>query len=262
MMGIALVACSMFAACGDPAEEATEYTIKVKANNSDWGTVTGGGKYEEGATATLEATANAGYTFVNWDNGSTNNPLLVTVTADAEYTANFVEQTGVKVTFGDLTWNAEYINAQTSGSAYLISPAQTDANNFPFAVLYVGSAPAVGTVNGDATIDAAAGQASIGNTYLHYYSSEDRGVSLGGNTCGDWWAQDLVVKVSAFDADAMSISLVANATMWDIAGIVYDGVTSNEGLTKKSLSMTASNVALTSVKGNLSKNITAKFARK
>ena len=261
MMGIALVACSMFA-CGDPAEEATEYTIKAKANNSDWGTVTGGGKYEEGATATLEATANAGYTFVNWDNGSTNNPLLVTVTADAEYTANFAEQTGVKVTFGDLTWNAEYINAQTNGSLYQIAAAQTDASNYPFAVLRVGAAPAVGTVNGDATVDAAAGQASIGNTYLQYYSSDERGIMLGETSCGDWWAQNLVVKVSAFDADAMSVSLVANATMWDVAGIVYDDVTTNEGLTKKALTMTASNVALTSVKGNFSKNITAKFARK
>ncbi len=260
MMGIALVACSMLVACNEDGAET--FTIKVKANPSDAGTVTGGGKYENGATATLEATANAGYTFVNWDNGSTNNPLLVTVTADAEYTANFAEQSGVKFTFGDLTWNAEYINAQTNGSAYLIAAAQTDASSYPFATLKVGAAPAVGTVNGDATINAAAGQASIGNTYLQYYSSQDRGVSLGENSCGDWWAQDLVVNVSAFDADAMSVSLVANATMWDVAGIVYDGVTSNDGLAKKSLTMTASGVALTSVKGNLSKNITAKFARK
>lgn len=258
-LGIALVACSMLVACGEDTET---FTIKVKANPSDAGTVTGGGKYESGATATLEATANAGYTFVEWEDGSKNNPRLVTVTADAEYTANFAVQSGVKVTFGDLTWNAEYINAQTNGSAYMIAAAQTDANSYPFATLMVGAAPAVGTVNGDATIDASAGQASIGNTYLQYYSSSDRGVSLGQTSCGDWWAQDLVVNVSAFDADAMSVSLVANATMWDVAGIVYDGVTSNEGLTKKSLTMTASGVALTSVKGNLSKNITAKFARK
>ena len=52
-LGIAFVACSMFVACGDDVET---FTIKVKANDSSMGTVTGGGKYESGATATLEAT--------------------------------------------------------------------------------------------------------------------------------------------------------------------------------------------------------------
>ena len=93
-LGIAFVACSMFVACGDDVET---FTIKVKANDSSLGTVTGGGKYESGATATLEATANAGYEFVNWDNGSTNTPLIVTVTADAEYTANFQAANGINV---------------------------------------------------------------------------------------------------------------------------------------------------------------------
>ena len=66
-LGIAFVACSMFVACDDDIET---FTIKVKANDSSMGTVTGGGKYESGATATLEAVANAGYTFVEWEDGS------------------------------------------------------------------------------------------------------------------------------------------------------------------------------------------------
>ncbi|MCR4817088.1 MAG: hypothetical protein K5842_07925 [Bacteroidales bacterium] len=257
-LGIAFVACSMLVACDDTET----FTIKVKANDSSMGTVTGGGKYENGATATLEATPNAGYVFVDWEDGSKNNPRLVTVTADAEYTANFAVQTGVKVVFGDLTWNANYINGQTNGQAYLIAAAQTDANSYPFVSFYCGEAPAVGTINGDATINAAEGSASRGNIRLEYYSSSDRGVSIGGNSCGDWWAQDLVVNVTAFDADAMSISLTANANMWDIAGIVYDGVTTNEGLAKKALTMTASAVELAGVKGLVSNNVTGKLARR
>lgn len=258
-LGIAFVACSMLVACGEKTET---FTIKVTADPADAGTVTGGGKYEKDATVNIEATANAGYTFVEWSDGVKNNPRVITVTADAEYVAKFAVQTGVKVVFGDLTWNANYINGQTNGSAYLIAAAQTDANNYPFVSFYCGQAPAVGTLNGDATIDAAEGSASRGNIRLEYYSSSDRGVSIGGNTCGDWWAQDLVVNVTAFDADAMSISLTANANMWDVAGIVYDGVTTNEGLAKKALTMTASAVELAGVKGLVSNNVTGKLARR
>lgn len=258
-LGIALVACSMFVACGDDTET---YKITVKANPADAGTVTGGGKYESGATATLEATANAGYNFVEWNDGVKNNPRLVTVTADAEYTANFAVQTGIKVVFGDLTWNAQYINGQTNGSAFLISTSQNATADHPWLILFSNSAPAVGTINGDATINVAQGQASIGNTYLQYYDDPERGVSLGGEDVGDWWAQDLVVNISAFDADASTISLVANATMWNVAALVYDGVSSDAAMPKKALTMTASAVNLASVKGLLSKNVSGKFARK
>ena len=62
-----------------------KYTITVKANNDAYGTVTGGGDYEENATATLAATPNAGYTFVKWDDGvSLANAVLVPRDPEAE----------------------------------------------------------------------------------------------------------------------------------------------------------------------------------
>ena len=66
-----------------------QYTITVNSNNNAWGTVTGGGTYNSGATATLTATANSGYHFVSWQDGNTTNPRTVTVTANATYTATF-----------------------------------------------------------------------------------------------------------------------------------------------------------------------------
>ena len=45
------------------------YTLTVTAGEG--GTVTGGGEYEEGTEVTITATAEDGYTFVNWSNGST-----------------------------------------------------------------------------------------------------------------------------------------------------------------------------------------------
>ncbi len=69
------------------------YTISVSADPTTAGTVTGGGTFEEGQSCTLTATANPGYTFVNWTkNGaqvSTNASYTFTVTESASYVAHF-----------------------------------------------------------------------------------------------------------------------------------------------------------------------------
>ena len=71
----------------------TNYTITATANPSNGGSVDGGGTYASGSTCTLRATANSGYTFVNWTkNGtqvSTNPNYSFTVTGNASYVANF-----------------------------------------------------------------------------------------------------------------------------------------------------------------------------
>ena len=92
------------------------YTIIVMSSNSAWGTVTGGGIYVDGATATLTATANEGYTFSNWSDGSTENPHDVVVMADATYIATFVQGGSSNPTVynsieatacGSYTWNSQ-----------------------------------------------------------------------------------------------------------------------------------------------------------
>ena len=70
-------------------EEVTKYTVTANVNDPAMGSVSGAGEYAEGKTATLTANANAGYRFVNWSNGSTDNPLKITVTENIEITANF-----------------------------------------------------------------------------------------------------------------------------------------------------------------------------
>ena len=70
-------------------EEVTKYTVTANVNDPAMGAVSGAGEYAEGKIATLTANANAGYRFVNWSNGSTDNPLKITVTENIEITANF-----------------------------------------------------------------------------------------------------------------------------------------------------------------------------
>ena len=69
------------------------YTVTATANPTNGGTVTGGGTFESGQSCTLTATANTGYTFVNWTkNGtqvSTNASYTFTVNGSGDYVANF-----------------------------------------------------------------------------------------------------------------------------------------------------------------------------
>ena len=77
--------------------DATMYTVTVKSTDETMGTVSGGGEYAEGKIATLEATPKAGYEFVSWSNGSTENPLKITVTENIELTATFQAQTPITI---------------------------------------------------------------------------------------------------------------------------------------------------------------------
>lgn len=69
--------------------EAISYTITANVNKEGYGEVTGGGAYNYNTSATLTATAYEGYEFVNWSNGSKENPLTITVKGDETLTANF-----------------------------------------------------------------------------------------------------------------------------------------------------------------------------
>ena len=69
------------------------FTITATADPAEGGSITGEGSYDNGETCTLTATANTGYTFVNWTkNGtqvSTNATYSFTVTESAAYVAHF-----------------------------------------------------------------------------------------------------------------------------------------------------------------------------
>ena len=73
--------------------ELNSYEITVSADPTEGGTVSGAGNYNHGADVTLTATANEGYTFVNWTKGgesvSTNPTCTLAVTGAAAYVAHF-----------------------------------------------------------------------------------------------------------------------------------------------------------------------------
>ncbi len=68
---------------------ATKFTVVGIANNAAFGSVTGTATYNYGDTATLAATANAGYRFVKWNDDNIANPRKVVVTDHLNLTAIF-----------------------------------------------------------------------------------------------------------------------------------------------------------------------------
>jgi len=87
---------SLIISCGkdDSSSDVTpisKYTLSV--TSTDGGTVSSpGGSYNEGSSVTITATPNSEYIFENWSNGSTENPLTITVNQNLSLTANFVKR--------------------------------------------------------------------------------------------------------------------------------------------------------------------------
>ena len=67
-----------------------QYTITLKTNIAERGTVSGGGAFNYLSNNKISATANTGYVFANWNDGNTANPRTVALTQDTAFTAVFV----------------------------------------------------------------------------------------------------------------------------------------------------------------------------
>ena len=68
-----------------------QYTISVSVTPIGSGSVTGDGTYGSGTNVELFAIANAGYKFSKWSDGLTDNPRIVTVNKNMNFTAQFDE---------------------------------------------------------------------------------------------------------------------------------------------------------------------------
>jgi len=70
-----------------PTQIVKQYTLTATAG--DGGSVSGGGTFASGTQISLTATPTSGYSFSGWSNGSTANPLTVTLNSNTSITANF-----------------------------------------------------------------------------------------------------------------------------------------------------------------------------
>ncbi len=126
----------------------TTYTITAVPSSTTMGSVTGGGSYTNGSTATLTATANSGYHFTQWQDGNTSNPRTITVTGDATYTAYFAANSTPAANdtlsyCGTNSFNSA-IGTGTAGEVYwgisLVPTLLSGHNYLKSVLLYVGYA--------------------------------------------------------------------------------------------------------------------------
>ncbi len=128
------------------ASSAPTVTINASASPTIAGTITGAGSYPVGSTATLHATANAGFGFVNWTEGaaqiSTNTTYTFTANTDRTLVAHFAPSFNVYTASyplygGSITGAGQYLSGST---ATLIA---TPAPHFGFAGWSDGSMDAI-----------------------------------------------------------------------------------------------------------------------
>jgi len=152
------------------ANFSTQYFVTVTANPAKGGTVSGGGWYASGASATLTATPAAGYRLVNWTGSITATAASVTTTVNSPLSmqANFALVTAAVPNSYQVSQIASHATASlarpinnfgqitgtSSSSAFLWTPATANAT--------VGSMTDLGSVTAGATASNAVGVNDLG----------------------------------------------------------------------------------------------------
>lgn len=223
---IMLLASIALVGCGEKTET---YTITVNSNNDEWGTVMGGGEYEDGMACEIAARPNVGYAFHKWDDGSTENPRVVAVHGDATYTAIFGEpiqdttggggggeiilDTNAKltVTFGDTTLQLDVLlRSQVSLGAgafiyMLTATSHPDGTGFLVQWLWNGETGTMSQAQYDYNI-----------CYVKY--NEGDMVSVQGTPYPHFMSDDnLIVKTTNYNASTNSIDCTVTGRLLDMS---------------------------------------------
>ena len=240
----------------------SKHTITVKSNNDAWGTVTGGGSYNDQEVATLLATPNAGYYFVKWQDNSTENPRTITVTQDETWTAFFEPIPVVNVTFNNSTWNAAsvegaYFAGQHAWDVY----AEQTADNYPAADIAMFTGTNTGSFNDQ--VDAESGYLSSRGSefgWVDYYK-ESYLYDGNGQHYGDWWAKAATVNVISFDATSMMMAASVSATLFDANNALVEGAGINAAPTATlDIDMRDIHLSTPATKNSLNKKVSGKLS--
>ena len=208
--------------------EAVMFTIAANVNDEKMGSVSGAGSYQEGASVTLTATANDGYEFVEWSNGSKQATITFTATEDATYTAHFQE---LIVTYTITVLSEDEKMGTVSGSTTAIAGTQvkieaTPAEGYKFVQWNDGNIdnPRTITITGNAvykaqfakqdakmftitavSADAEMGSVSGGGEYAENAVAELRAEPLSGYHFVEW-------KEDHDKTNPRKVTVTANAT--------------------------------------------------
>lgn len=254
LFGIMLLAsATMFVGC-DPTENPgedtptpgeTTYTLTVNCNDATMGIVTktpDSTVYHAGTQVVLEAAANQGYKFTGWTGAatSTENPMTVTVSDNATYTAVFEQ-------LPQATWNATfdgsaldiagYSDFQTNGELWLMQFAKNAEGTsvyFPYIVMWMqGTNTSNFSVYPNGAIE----------LYKDTYYQDGQGTQY-----GDWqYYATQNINCTAMDLTDFMLGFTGAFTMYDLGEIVNQTHEEPADCTQKTLSFTLANAYFTLV---------------
>ncbi len=133
--------------------EPNTVTLTVTSNNTNYGTVTGGGTYNYGTSVTIKATPKAGYHFVQWSDGNTTASRSITATANASYQATFaINQYTIKFVNNGTTLQTLTVNHGVKPSYTGSTPTKTATAQYTYT--FSGWSPTIVAATADATYTA------------------------------------------------------------------------------------------------------------
>lgn len=174
------------------SEETTKYTVSVIASPSDGGTVSGGGSFSSGASTTITATPNTGYTFSGWYESGTlvsNNSLFTTnVTRNRTFIAQFSPKNYTISVSAQPTAGGSVSGGGTYANGNSVTVIASPNNNYTFSHWKEGStqvstsASYTFTASGDRTLVAVFTATKIYYTVTLTASPSEGGVISGGGS--------------------------------------------------------------------------------
>lgn len=110
-----------------------QYTVTTVSSPANGGTSSGGGTFNSGASVTVTATANSGYTFTNWTESgtqvSTSASYTFTLSGNRSLTANFTQLVpAITVNPSSLAFGDQTINISSTARSFSVSGTNLTAN--------------------------------------------------------------------------------------------------------------------------------------
>ena len=215
-----------------------QLTVTVNVDEDSHGIASGSGQYLYNTNAILYAVANQGYTFVQWQDGNTDNPRTIVVTEEVTYTASFREILHYTITvlanddeYGTVEGSGLYTEGQsirisaTANEGYVFSEWQDGNTDNPRTVVVTENATYTATFVPATVID------GIVASEISIYPNPTTGIV-------NIDAEGLN-KVVVYDVTGRIMMSVANESTIDIsnleAGVYFFSVETENGSAMKKL---------------------------
>ena len=172
------------------------YDVVATANDDLFGSVA---VANDCSSATLTATANYGYSFLNWNDGSTENPRIVNLTSDTSFVANFIISTVNDITATICQGQTYTENGFNVSEAGVYTQNLTSVNGCDSIVTLTVSVNPTFDTTINATINA-------GETYAEYGFNESESGT---------YVQNLQTEAGC--DSTITLNLTVNSSLYDVA---------------------------------------------